>query len=253
MLARKLVIGLLCSMFAIATVPASAQPGTATPPVEPVAWATLKVGDVVAVGTPTDHACFFDAVSVRLPGPTVASEGTYLDLQLGAACALVVADAGYTTTSSTSLLTGEYHTRSDDPNSSTSDGVSTMATTKTVTTEVIHYGTGGKDEVLTVKDQTIEFSYDGSTATLTSDSGTCQWASGWKNDACLVEARVTSGSYVYRESRGEYHYDPLNIGADDYHHNLSALTWGYADGGHTCDYHVTGELVNGVYMNCIVG
>lgn len=232
---------------------ALALPGAqAAPPPAPVDAADLEPGDVVAQGVPTPLGCHFDEPTrVRLdPAALGSPAGAHLDLATDEACRMVVQDVG-----PTNPLLDPFHdegqSRSDNPDEDDSGGtVSTASSSKKVVTEVIHYGNGGKDDELTIKDQWIEFSWDGTEAWITDHSGTCWWVSGWVNDACVFDGAVERGDPVDRASHGDFHYDDGIIEA--YYHTLEAYTYGYADGDHWCDYVWDGDIVNGVYMECYV-
>jgi len=129
---------------------------------------------------------------------------------------------------------------------------------------VYMYGYGGQGDKLTKKWGTLTFCYTGSTATISSQSGSCQGSSimwwTWVVDGCLTTNVVPGpASVVSRSGRGNYHCSPVAQapcnGSDPngYYHNLRDTEYGYASGASTCSYGWEGSIVLGVGRQILQG
>lgn len=141
-----------------------------------------------------------------------------------------------------------------------------MGTTscKTSAQNIYMMGYGGGADKLTQKNGTLEFCYNGSTATIDSQAGGCTGSStlywDWLVDSCsTTSVEYGPSSEVYRSGWGDYHCDPPGTfpcngsNPDGYYHSLSDSEAGFADGSSTCSYGYGGQIVYGVAQNIILG
>lgn len=147
------------------------------------------------------------------------------------------------------------------------NGASTVLLTSGIKTSEQHvwmYGYGGTWDQLTHKKGKMTFSYNGSTATITSESGTCQGSShgswSWVVDGCVRDVYEPGpASVVRRGGRGDYHCTPASSfpcnlsNPDGYYHSLYETEYGYSNGSSICYLGSGGNIVAGVTRQILQG
>lgn len=143
---------------------------------------------------------------------------------------------------------------------------STMTPSSTKTSEqlVYMYGYGGTADKLTKKTGKLTFTYNGSSATITSQSGTCQgskiltWQ--WVVDGCFnTDIEYGPADIVFREGRGDYLCKPQDSFPCDtsepngYYHKLFDNEDGHKDGVSHCVFWYNGTIVSGVKHQILQG
>jgi len=137
--------------------------------------------------------------------------------------------------------------------------------TKTSEQHVFMYGYGGTWDKLTHKYGRLTFSYDGQSAAISSQSGSCQgskplpWYE-WVVDQCVLESvNYGPSGVVWRTGRGDYHCDPSGTfpcslsDPDGYYHNLYDREDGHSDGTSHCSYWWSGTIAAGVSTEILQG
>lgn len=278
----QVFMNLLVSIFVI---------GSATIPVDANSFATsqnpsiivldrerLSVGDIVAQGKlNTNGSCDFGSIQVTTPS---IGDGTirWLGIVLDTQCQIKVnakwdgefnagpsdvidplyilmgkeSEPVFETTKSYAIKHNEM-----------SYGILTSGS-KTSEQHIWMYGYGGSWDALTHKSGKLTFSYNGSTATLTSESGSC-WGStpaswSWVVDACIRDFYAAGpGPTVGRGGRGDYHCSPTNqfpcnlSNPDGYYHSLYDTEYGYSNGTSSCTYTVSGNWVADISQEILQG
>jgi hypothetical protein len=133
---------------------------------------------------------------------------------------------------------------------------------KTSQQHVWMYGYGGSRDQLTHKWGTLTFNWNGSTATLTSETGSCNGSDPvnwhWVVDGCVRDFYVPGpASTVGRGGQGDYHCSPVtqfpcNTGSG-YYHSLYGYEYGYSNGTSACVYNISGIYVGGVSRQILSG
>jgi len=277
-----LLIGLVFVM-AIGVVSVSGDTGglpdvDVSPPQNEVRGDELVVGDIVAEGVRTkDGTCDFDVIKVKTTAPD-DGKTRWLGILLDTECRAVV-NAKW----EGSLETGpqdvvepllgvlpaasEPVPESPQPGLANNDDISTpgVRATKTSEQHVFMYGYGGKWDKLTHKYGRLTFSYNGQSATIISQYGSCQGSSpfpwySWDVDGCYtISVYYGPGSVVWRTGRGDYHCDPAGTfpcnlsNPDGYYHRLYDDEDGYANGTSHCTYWWSGNIASGVSTEILQG
>ncbi len=137
-------------------------------------------------------------------------------------------------------------------------------TCKTSNQYIYMYGLAGSGDKLTHKWGSLTFCYNGTTATISSHTGSCNgsqpfsWT--WVLDGCVTTFVVPGpAATVYRAGRGDYHCSPISqfpcnaSNPDGYFHNLQDTEYGNSNGSSTCVYSYGGVIVLGVGRDILQG
>lgn len=236
----------------------------------------LETGDVVAVGQKTESGqCEFEDLTIKTDslGNGITK---WMGLEVQADCSFVVTakwvgeledGPSFVTDPLIKLLDTQTkaveETTSPESNAE-GDNQNLVMACKTSYQHVYMYGLAGPLDKLTHKYGTLTFCYNGSTATISSHSGTCQGSNiiawSWVVDSCATTSVVSGpASAVSRTGRGEYHCSPPaqlpcnTSNPDGYYHNLRETEIGRANGSSTCTYGWGGVIVTGVGRQILQG
>jgi len=280
-----LLIAMLMAIVALAVPMSTANQAAALPVVGDKIFSNevntdeLNVGDIVAEGIRgTNSTCDFGALKVHTTAP---SDGItrWVGLKVDPQCRAVL-NAKW----NGSLKEGpqdviepllkvlpnmtQQVSEKNQPAVASQDEVSALSAPKATKTSEQHiymYGFGGPLDKLTHKYGSLTFSYNGQSATISSQSGSCAgskpfWWYEWKVDACYLKD-ITSGpsNQVLRSGQGDYHCDPATTSPctlsdpDGYYHSLIDEEVGYADGRSSCNYWRPGNIVFGTGQEILQG
>lgn len=276
----SLIIGLLLAITA--TKPAVAT-NFALPshvPLIHINREDVNVGDIVGQGIRnTDGDCGFGVIEMA---STTINDGNtrWLGILLNAECQVVVnakwegvLDAGpkdvieqlrKLLVAQTSLVYEETELPLANINVNGTPNILLTSGTKTSEQHVWMYGYGGSWDQLTHKNGKMTFSYTGSTATIISESGTCQGSSpgtwSWVVDGCVRDVYEPGPAAVVRRGgRGDYHCSPASSfpcnlsNPDGYYHSLYETEYGYSNGSSVCYLGSGGNIVAGVTNQILQG
>lgn len=208
----------------------------------------LRVGDVVALGTPDGTSCFFGHFGIQIL--VHHRESRSIQMSVASECQLIVVALGESSVAPTPWLPQLPGHSSQVDNGTGTDPTPDAWFGHSVLTVVQMYGFGGNQDILTQKQNQLDYQEDGSTAQATdSGSGNCTWdsATGWVNDACVFDGQAWGPSFqVWRESHGDFHWPPGN----SYYHTLHAKSYGDATGNGLCSWWYDGSIVAGVRSDC---
>ncbi len=229
-----------------------------------------NVGDVVAEGIHvTENTCDLGTLSVHTKAPG-NGKTQWVAIKVNPKCQVVVNAKWHgslkdgpqdVTKPILSVMSNETSSISESPQlglmSSNVPVLAATASSKTSEQHIYMYGFGGPIDKLTHKYGKLTFSYDGQSATISSQSGSCSgskpfWWYEWKVDSCTTNSVNNGPAYmVYRIGQGSYHCDPANTSPcslsdpDGYYHSLTDQETGYADGTSRCTYTRSGNIVFG--------
>ncbi len=135
------------------------------------------------------------------------------------------------------------------PSSVSIGSATTLDPQHTTDAFIYMYGYGGTADPLTERYAKMTFGYDGNSAwKVSGDDGACSWVpDGWVNTACTYYWNPTSGSSVYMQGEGDFHW-----WANSYQHSLYTAQTGTKSGGYSCNYWYTGSIVSGTTGWCDV-
>jgi len=238
----------------------------------------VEVGDIIAIGVRgEDGTCDFDTIEVRTTAPG-QNETQWLGIILDPRCQAVVnakwsgsVDNGpqeivnplmELLPTASQLILEKSHT---DTQNEGGASVAGDRATKTSEQHVFMYGYGGTWDKLTHKYGKITFSYNGQSATIISQTGSCQgskpfsWYE-WVVDGCyLTSVNYGPSTVVWRTGRGNYHCDPsgsfpCNLSnPDGYYHSLYDDEDGHASGKSYCTFWWSGNIVAGARKQILQG
>ena len=273
----------LVLMITIATAPVGGQPHglpplQSSPPTNEINGNELVVGDIVVTGTRSEgDICDFGAIKVQTTAPG-QGKTQWLGIVLDTHCQAVVnakwvgsLEEGPQDVVKPLLdllaVASPLVSEQSGPDFVNKNEMSTSGVLATKTSEqhVFMYGYGGTWDKLTHKFGRITFSYNGQSATLSSQSGSCQgskpfsWYE-WVVDGCfLTSVNYGPSNIVWRTGRGDYHCEPpgtfpCNLSnPDGYYHSLYDDEDGHADGTSHCTFWWSGTIVAGVNREILQG
>lgn len=237
----------------------------------------LSVGEIIMEGAfLKDGSCYISPFRVQTT--SISSSSIWLGILLDEQCRVVVnaiwegsLESGppdvikpllqFLTTETTPL---QESSRSDNSITLGGSSLASPLASKTSEQHVYMYGYGGTADQLTHKRGKLTFSYNGVSATLTSESGTCQGSNhgswSWVVDSCLRISYVPGpATTVLREGQGDYHCSPAGSfpcnlsNPDGYYHSLVDEEDGHANGISHCYFSYSGNIVAGVKRQIVQG
>jgi len=236
----------------------------------------IQVGDLVVKGMRhRDNTCTLP--DFRVGTSSSSNESTeWVAMQITEQCEIVVTarwegslteGPAQVIDSLLALMPGLLEPISEKNQSEVTSHMGALATasgTKTSEQHIYMWGGDGPPDQLTHKYGKLKFSYNGTSAWINSQSGSCNGSTpaswSWVVDSCTT-VHVQSGpaSTVSRVGNGSYHCSPAGgfpcnlSNPDGFYHTLLDEEDGYANGSSTCYFSFSGIIVIGVSQQILQG